>query len=77
MEHDWTVDVFTRMRVACVTQKTLAEEIGISTVYLNEVLNGRRSPRRPKCSEDDHIRDRIYAALEKLEAAREGQNHDG
>lgn len=44
MPKDWTGDLVGLMHTHKISQKKLAEHIGVTREYVNMVLNGRREP---------------------------------
>lgn len=66
MLFDWTADVVGRMHAAEVTGLELAKEAGVSNSYLSAVLHGKKG--------DNRTRQRIIAALERLEQRRTESN---
>lgn len=66
---EWTAEVVGRMHLAGITGKQLAEECGITNSYLSTVLHGKKG--------DENTRQRILAALERLEANRPAKTAGG
>lgn len=59
MIFDWTAEVVGRMHTAKVTGLALAKEAGITNSYLSAVLHKKKG--------DEHTRQKIIHALERLE----------
>lgn len=45
MPAQWTGEVIGEMHLKGVTQKDLAEHLGVTRVYVNMVLQGKREPK--------------------------------
>ncbi|WP_435373850.1 helix-turn-helix transcriptional regulator [Staphylococcus nepalensis] len=58
-------DVFEELERKGITQRQLAQALGISAPYLNDILNGRREATLQK--------ERIRAYLKEKEEAKHGQ----
>ena len=50
MPETWTSEIVAEMHLHRVTQKKLAEALSWTPVYLNMVLNGKRSPKNAESS---------------------------
>lgn len=59
----WIADVVGRMHIAGITGQQLAKESGYNSAYLSMVLNGNKG--------NEQTRERIYAALERLEKEKQ------
>ena len=44
MPETWTGDIVAALHVNRITQRELAEEMGVTGVYVSTLLNGRASP---------------------------------
>lgn len=66
MKDDWTAEVVARMHTARITGQQLADECGYNATYLSTVLHGHKG--------NDQTKQRIFEALERLEAKIADEN---
>lgn len=65
MPETWTSEIVAEIHLHRITQKKLAEALSWTPVYLNMVLNGKRSPKNAESS--------VRSAMEKIiKEEREG-----
>lgn len=64
MLEKWIAEVTGEMRIWRISQKRIAEEMGVSKEYVSCILNGHRSPRGAE--------DKFKSALERIKEGLAG-----
>ncbi len=68
MTAQWVGEIVGKLHIARIAHKELAEQMGVTSVYVSMVLNGKRTPKGAEA--------RFNAALDELLAAKEKNGHE-
>lgn len=68
--NEWIGEAVGLMHINKIKAKEVAEEMGVTSVYLSMIMNGKK-----KVRDENRMKSRVFDAIEAIEKKRQGTNH--
>lgn len=69
--NEWIGEAVGLMHINKIKAKEVAEEMGVTSVYLSMIMNGKKRVR-----DENRMKSRVFDAIEAIEKKRQETNHD-
>ena len=68
--NEWIGEAVGLMHINKIKAKEVAEEMGVTSVYLSMIMNGKK-----KVRDENRMKARVFDAIEAIEKKRQETNH--
>lgn len=68
--NEWIGEAVGLMHINKIKAKEVAEEMGVTSVYLSMIMNGKKRVR-----DENRMKSRVFDAIEAIEKKRQETNH--
>ena len=68
--NEWIGEAVGLMHINKIKAKEVAEEMGVTSVYLSMIMNGKKKGR-----DENRMKSRVFDAIEAIEKKRQETNH--
>ena len=68
--NEWIGEAVGLMHINKIKAKEVAEEMGVTSVYLSMIMNGKK-----KVRDENRMKSRVFDAIEAIEKKRHETNH--
>ena len=68
--NEWIGEAVGLMHINKIKAKEVAEEMGVTSVYLSMIMNGKKKDR-----DENRVKSRVVDAIEAIEKKRQETNH--
>lgn len=68
--NEWIGEAVGLMHINKIKAKEVAEEMGVTSVYLSMIMNGKK-----KVRDENRMKSRVFDAIEAIEKKRQETNH--
>lgn len=68
--NEWIGEAVGLMHINKIKAKEVAEEMGVTSVYLSMIMNGKK-----KVRDENRMKSRVFDAIEAIEKKRQKTNH--